>query len=46
MISNNLKTFLNQLELIENEAVFFRNKEDGNTFDAFSYDIKNTIKST
>jgi hypothetical protein len=40
-----LKNLLNQLNLIENEAVFFRNKEAGKTFDAFSSDIKKNLNN-
>lgn len=33
------------MQLIENEAVFFSNKEDGNTFNAFSFDIQKSINN-
>lgn len=39
-----LKNILNQLDLIENKAVFFRNKEDGNVFDGFSSDIHKKLE--
>ncbi|MBC7523107.1 MAG: hypothetical protein H7239_01510 [Flavobacterium sp.] len=38
-MTNPLKKLLNQLELIENKAVFFRNEEDGEVFNGFSSDI-------
>ena len=42
-MKNSLKTVLNQLDLIENNAVFFRNKEDGEVFDGFSSDINKKL---
>ncbi|WP_445455442.1 Eco57I restriction-modification methylase domain-containing protein [Flavobacterium sp. HNIBRBA15423] len=39
-----LKNILNQLDLIENDAVFFRNKEDGEVFDGFSSDINKKLE--
>lgn len=39
-----LKNILNQLDLIENDAVFFRNKEDGAIFDGFSSDINKKLE--
>jgi hypothetical protein len=38
-MKKSLKNLLNQLDLIENKAVFFRNKEDGSVFADFSTDI-------
>ena len=45
MVSKQLIDFLNQLHLIENEAVFFMNKEDSKPFDDFSYDIQKNLKN-
>ncbi len=42
-MKNSLKTLLNQLNLIENDAVFFRDKEDRVTFDGFSTDINKKL---
>jgi hypothetical protein len=39
-----LKNILNQLDLIENKAVFFRNKENGDVFDGFSSDISKKLE--
>nr|WP_315196264.1 DNA methyltransferase [uncultured Flavobacterium sp.] len=41
---NPLKNILNQLDLIENKAVFFRNKEDGEVFNGFSSDINKKLE--
>ena len=38
-----LKNILNQLDLIQNDAVFFRNKEDGAVFAGFSSDINKKL---
>ncbi|MFY8188447.1 MAG: Eco57I restriction-modification methylase domain-containing protein [Flavobacterium sp.] len=38
-MKKSLKNLLNQLDLIENKAVFFRDKEDGDVFDGFSSDL-------
>lgn len=38
-MKKHLKILLNQLDLIENDAVYFRNEEDGAVFDEFSSDI-------
>ena len=38
-----LKNILNQLDLIENKAVFFRNKDDGEVFNGFSSDINKKL---
>lgn len=43
-MKNSLKNLLNQLDLIENNAVFFRNKEDGDVFDGFSSDINKKLE--
>lgn len=42
-MKKSLNSLLNQLNLIENNAVFFRNKEDGATFDYFSADINKKL---
>lgn len=39
-----LKNILNQLDLIENNAVFFRDKEDGEVFTDFSSDINKRLE--
>lgn len=39
-----LKTLLNQLELIDNNAVFFRNEEDGEVFSGFSTDVNKKLE--
>lgn len=39
-----LKILLNQLDLIENDAVYFRKEEDGAIFDGFSSDIFKKIQ--
>jgi hypothetical protein len=44
MSSKYLNKLLNQLDLIENNAVFFRNKEDGYVFDGFSTDINKKLE--
>lgn len=41
---NPLKNILNQLDLIENKAVFFRDKEKGEVFDGFSSDINKKLE--
>lgn len=41
---NPLKNILNQLDLTENDAVFFRNKEDGEVFHGFSSDINKKLE--
>jgi hypothetical protein len=41
---DSLKNILNQLDLIENKAVFFRNKEDGEVFNGFSSDINKKVE--
>lgn len=38
-----MKSLLEGLDLLSNEAVFFRNKEDGQTFTAFPSEIKKKI---
>ncbi|WP_343591347.1 DNA methyltransferase [Flavobacterium sp.] len=38
-MKKSLKSLLNQLDLIENKAVFFRNEEDGEVFNDFPSDI-------
>ena len=43
ILKKSLNSLLNQLNLIENNAVFFRNKEDGATFDYFSADINKKL---
>jgi hypothetical protein len=42
-LKKSLKNLLNQLDLIENDAVFFRNKEDGEVFSGFSSDINKKL---
>ena len=42
-MENQLRNILNQLGLIENNAVFFRNKKDGRIYDGFSSDIQKKI---
>src|SRR5690606_5056867 len=37
------KNLLNQLNLVENNAVFFRNKEDGEVFNLFPSDIRKKL---
>ena len=39
-----LNNLLNQLNLIENNAVFFRNKEDGKVFSGFSSDLNKKLE--
>jgi hypothetical protein len=41
---NPLKNILNQLDLIENKAVFFRDKEKGEVFNGFSADVNKKLK--
>ncbi|MFA9192677.1 DNA methyltransferase [Flavobacterium sp. FZUC8N2.13] len=41
---NPLKSILNQLDLIENKAVFFRDKEEGEVFNGFSSDINKKLE--
>lgn len=43
-MKKSLKNLLNQLNLIENKAVFFRNKEDGEVFSGFSSDINKKLE--
>ena len=43
-LKNPLKYILNQLDLIENKAVFFRNKEKGEVFNGFSADINKKLE--
>lgn len=43
-MTQSLKNFLNQLKLIDNKAVFFRNKEDGEMFNDFSSDISKKLE--
>lgn len=42
-MKNSLKNLLNQLNLVENNAVFFRNKEDGEVFNLFPSDIRKKL---
>jgi len=42
-LKNSLKNLLNQLNLVENNAVFFRNKEDGEVFNLFPSDIRKKL---
>jgi hypothetical protein len=44
MRSKNLNKLLNQLDLIENKAIFFRNEEDGEVFSGFSADINKKLE--
>jgi hypothetical protein len=44
MRSQNLNTLLNQLKLIENKAVFFRDEVDGEVFADFSSDINKKLE--
>ncbi|MBA0884593.1 Eco57I restriction-modification methylase domain-containing protein [Flavobacterium undicola] len=41
---NPLKNILNQLDLIENKAVFFRDKEEGGIFNSFSSDVNKKLE--
>jgi hypothetical protein len=43
-MKKSLKNFLNRLNLIENNAVFFRNEEDGAIFNGFSSDINKKLE--
>ena len=43
-MKKHLKILLNQLDLIENDAVYFRKEEDGAIFDGFSSDIFKKIQ--
>jgi hypothetical protein len=43
-LKKSLKNLLNQLGLIENEAVFFRNEEDGEIFSGFSSDVSKKLE--
>lgn len=43
-MKKSLKNLLNQLNLIENKAVFFRDKEDGEVFSGFSSDINKKLE--
>ncbi len=43
-MKKSLNNLLNQLNLIENDAVFFRNKEDGKVFSGFSSDINKKLE--
>jgi hypothetical protein len=43
-LEKSLEIVLNQLDLIDNNAVFFRNKEDGQVFDGFSSDINKKLE--
>lgn len=43
-MKRSLKNLLNQLDLIENKAVFFRDKEDGEIFSGFSSDISKKLE--
>lgn len=43
-MKNSLKNLLNQLDLIDNKAVFFRDKEDGEVFSGFSSDIDKKLQ--
>lgn len=43
-MKKSLKNILNQLDLIENKAVFFRNKEDGEVFNGFSSEINKKLE--
>lgn len=43
-MTKELKNILNQLDLIENKAIFFRNKEDGDVFQKFSSDINKKLE--
>jgi hypothetical protein len=43
-LKNSLKTLLNQLNLIENKAVFFRDGENGEVFNNFSSDINKKLE--
>ncbi len=43
-MKKSLKNLLNQLGLIENEAVFFRNEEDGEIFSGFSSDVSKKLE--
>lgn len=42
-MKKSLIELLNQLNLIENNAIFFRNKEDGEVFNNFSADVNNKL---
>ena len=42
-MKESLKIVLDQLDLIENKAVFFRNKDDGEVFDGFSSDTNKKL---
>lgn len=42
-MKNSLKNLLNQLNLVENNAAFFRNKEDGEVFNLFPSDIRKKL---
>lgn len=43
-MKKSLKNLLNQLDLIENKAVFFRDEEDGEGFDGFSTDLNKKLE--
>lgn len=43
-MKKSLKNLLNQLNLIENKAIFFRDKEDGEVFSGFSSDINKKLE--
>lgn len=42
-MKNSLKKLLDQLNLVENKAVFFRNEEDGEVFSGFSSDLNKKL---
>lgn len=43
MLGKSLKSLLEGLELLSNEAVFFRNEEDGQAFNGFSSEIQKKL---
>ncbi|MFY7811401.1 MAG: hypothetical protein ACOVQ2_06710, partial [Flavobacterium sp.] len=43
-MKKSLKNLLNQLDLIENKAVFFRDEVDGEVFSDFSSDINKKLE--
>ena len=43
-MKKSLINLLNQLDLIENKAVFFRNEEDGEVFSGFSSDVNKKLE--
>ncbi len=43
-MKKSLKNLLNQLDLIENKAVFFRDEEDGEGFNGFSTDLNKKLE--